>query len=226
MSLDQANKDNRLRLNEQAERISALGAELDKLRGKDESDPSDPSGSNDLSDLVRLTDGEKIIFLKKASAEFECSFDDMAAFLKSGEKRKRQVAIFKNVICSIEISKVTKERDYLSVLVSLDDFDRSLPKEGYCEITLLNQQDCLKKESFTSYFKFTDTDCLVRPSMCCGEKHLISMKALRYNHFIEDDQIEFRIYLDMPRNVSERYVKGLIFIIALLFPVIIFALLK
>ena len=187
--MNRTNENNGLRVDDQARRISA-GAKLNKLGVK-----SEPS------DLVRPANDEEIIFLNNAKAEFECSFDDIAGFLKSGEKRKRQVALFKNVVCSIEISKATEKPDYFSVFLRVDDPDGSLPKEGYCKITLLNQRDSLKNQSFNSYFKFTDTDSLVRPSMCCGEKHSISMKKLRYDHFIEDDQIEFRIFLDMPRNV-------------------------
>lgn len=41
--------------------------------------------------------------------DFVCSIGDMAAFLKSDEKRKRQFFFFNNLVCSIEISKVTKK---------------------------------------------------------------------------------------------------------------------
>ena len=193
--MNQTNENNRLRVDEQAGRISA-GAELNKLKRK-----------GDKRALARLTDGEAKIDLKRAGAEFECSFDDMATFLNSGEKRKRQVAIFKDLTCSIEISMFKKtpefsweQKDYLSVFVRVENFSGSLLREGYCSVTLLNRLSKSDSENpfFDSYLNFSGN------SICWGKEDLTTMKELRCNNFIEKDQIKFRVFIGMPLNFRQK----------------------
>ena len=194
VSLNQANEDKQLKISEQAEEISALNVELDKLRVKGKN-------GDDLSELVKPADGN---CLKMAIVGFECSIGDMAAFLESGEKRKSQFVFFNYLAWSIEISKkletsseVTSEgTDYLSVLVRADNLANS-PASWSTIVTsrviLLNQRSADQNRIFaSSNIQFSDHS----PSW--GRNDLITLKQLRDDSFIEGDQIKFLVLLSGP----------------------------
>lgn len=192
-SLNQANEDKQLKLNEQAEKIAALNEELAKLRA------------------VVLAGRKAEIAPKRAIVSFECSIGDMAAFLESGGKRKSQFFFFHNLAWSIEVSKTTKKipgatseaTDYLSVFVCADNLDDSPGSwvanatDARYRVTLINQRSDDQNCSFACpERKFSYR------SNCYGCKDLITMKKLRNGHFIEEDQIKFRVLLYAPASSS------------------------
>lgn len=105
---------------------------------------------------------------RRSFVDFECSIDDMAAFLKSDDKRKSQFVFFNHLVCSIEISKVTKEQnmlsegtDYLSVFVRVDNFAANPASlSTNCKVRLLNRRSAEQDCSFDSYKSKCSDNCL------------------------------------------------------------------
>lgn len=155
---------------------------------------------------MKLENGKAGSRLKRALVELECSMDDMAAFLKSGEKRSRPFFYYNGLVWSIEISKVTKEKksllkgsevtDYLSVFLRANFADGTVGSSTNLSfrVTLLNRHLAMANRGF-----ILDSREFSQSAQRWGSD-LIKMQRLRNGGFIEDDQIRFRVLLWSPKR--------------------------
>ena len=199
-SLDKANEDQQLKISEQEKKISALNAELDKLRVE--------SKVTNLGALARLADGKVDIGLKRQKADVKCSIGGMAAFLNSDEKKYTQSEFFfyDDRAWSVEVGKQRfEDKTYLSVCLRATDFANPSANwsiKAACKITLLNSKP-LSNLSFGSK-KFGHLE-FSKQRPLWGWDNFITINELRSggflsSSFIKNDEIKLKVYLRVEKS--------------------------